>query len=162
MEVKFRWVGRNRKFDKIQINEGLTTNDLLRGSYLSFFSESNRGEGGNCEFLSEDMCTGFLDKNRKEVYENDIVTAWSQGYKGTFRIHFRKGGAPMFILYPANQNGEFWNIHTFEYKKGKQLISVSGILESTLENAFVDDGIEIIGNIYENPELMPKHSAINI
>jgi hypothetical protein len=73
MEINFRWVGRNRKFGDITINEGLTTSALLSGNYQSFFSESNRRKDGNCEFLSEDLFSGMLDINSKGVYEGDII-----------------------------------------------------------------------------------------
>lgn len=72
-EIKFRWVGRNRKFGDIQINNGLTTSKLLTGEVLSFFNKSNCGANGNCEFLSEDLFSGIQDKNGVDIYENDLL-----------------------------------------------------------------------------------------
>jgi uncharacterized phage protein (TIGR01671 family) len=83
--------------------------------------------------------TGFRDKNKKKVYEGDIVKAWSQGFCGTFEIKWREdgGGAPMYILYPAFQNGEMWYLSS-----------------SRLRDGFCyDEALEVIGNIVDNPEL---------
>ena len=77
--------------------------------------------------------TGLADKNGKEIFEGDIVRALSEGYCGTFQVKWRNEGTPMYILYPAWQNEQFWDL------KG-----VNG----------VDDGIEVIGNIHEHPELL--------
>ncbi|PKE63935.1 YopX family protein [Macrococcoides caseolyticum] len=79
------------------------------------------------------QATGLTDKNGKEIFEGDIVKALSEGYCGTFQVVWRNEGTPMYILYPAWQNEQFWDL------KG-----VNG----------VDDGIEVIGNIHEHPELL--------
>lgn len=75
--------------------------------------------------------TGLFDVNGKEIYEGDVVIAWSQGVKETFEIKRRIDG--LWLLYPAWKDGQFWYLSPTE------------------------DGcetIEIIGNIYENLELM--------
>lgn len=84
--------------------------------------------------------TGLLDKNGKEIYEGDIVVAYSEGYKGVFQIKWRQQGSPCYILYPAYQNKQQWHLH------GSQLDNNKGF--------YSDSGVEIIGNIYENPELL--------
>ena len=82
--------------------------------------------------------TGLLDKNLKEIYEDDLVIAWSQGSKATFVIKWRQEGSPCFILYPAWQGGQMWYLHGSNDRKGN----------------WVDD-IEVIGNIHETPEKIP-------
>src|SRR5689334_196122 len=57
------------------------------------------------------LSTGLHDKRRRLIYEGDIVEAWNQGYKGRFEVRWRQGGAPLWLLYPAWQNREFWNLH---------------------------------------------------
>ena len=75
--------------------------------------------------------TGLKDKNGKEIFEGDIVIAWSQGVKGTFEIKRRIDG--LWLLYPAWKDGQFWYLSPTE--DGRETI-------------------EIIGDIYRNPELV--------
>ncbi len=75
--------------------------------------------------------------NSKEIYEGDIVKAWSTGSCGTFEVRWRQEGSPCFILYPAFQNGDMWRLHGTKDRHGN----------------YYDD-VEVIGNIYENPELI--------
>jgi len=98
--------------------------------------------------------TGFTDKNGKEVYEGDIVVAWSAGSKATFEIKWRQEASPCYILFPAWQNREMWHISATKFEKGKQFIDVEGNITTSDIDGYIDDGIEIIGNIYENPELI--------
>lgn len=79
------------------------------------------------------QCTGIKDKNGKLIWENDIVEAWSQGRCAIGKIKHRIDGT--WIMYPAWQNGELWYL---------------------LPN---DDGIttvEVIGNIFDNKELLER------
>lgn len=75
--------------------------------------------------------TCLFDKNGKEIFEGDIVIAWSQGVKVTFEIKRRIDG--LWLLYPAWKDGQFWYLSPTE--DGRETI-------------------EIIGNIYENHELL--------
>ncbi|WP_272075864.1 YopX family protein [Streptococcus dysgalactiae] len=75
--------------------------------------------------------TGLKDKNGVEVFEGDIVIAWSQGVKGIFEIKRRIDG--LWLLYPAWKDGQFWYLSPTE--DGRETI-------------------EVIGNIYENPKLL--------
>ena len=84
------------------------------------------------------MSTGIRDKNGKAIYEGDIVAAMSEGYKGVFEVRYRQDGMPCWLLFPAWQNREFWKLHG----------SWNG-------ECWEDDGVEIIGNIYQNPDKRP-------
>lgn len=76
--------------------------------------------------------TGLKDKNGKEIFEGDIVVAMSQGVKAIGEVKRRIDG--YWLMYPAWQHGEFWHI---------------------VKNVDTGEtGVEIIGNIYENPELV--------
>lgn len=70
--------------------------------------------------------TGLKDKNGVEIFEGDVVIAWSQGVKGIFEIKRRIDG--LWLLYPAWKDGQFWYLSPTE--DGRETI-------------------EIIGNIYE-------------
>lgn len=81
------------------------------------------------EFETVGQYTGLKDKNGKEIYEGDIVET---SLLGKLWIIGYKNGA--FILSYENSN-----IHL--------------LYDCTIENGKIDF-IEIIGNIYENPELL--------
>lgn len=142
--VKFRWVGRNRKFGDITINENLTTATLLSGDYQSFFSEPNRRKDGNCEFLSEDLFSGLVDIDGKNVYEGDII----MGYEAK-----DDGGLEM-------------SKYKVEYEDfGFVAISLQGKCDSWLfhfnndPNQTPNAACKVIGNIYENPELLIENKG---
>ena len=93
--------------------------------------EEKDGSKWACNSKTICQCTGLKDKNGKLIWENDIVEAWSQGRCAIGKIKHRIDGT--WIMYPAWQNGELWYL---------------------LPN---DDGIttvEVIGNIFDNPELI--------
>lgn len=70
------------------------------------------------------QCTGLKDKNGKLIYEGDIVNGSCGAYWGKMIVEYNVAG---FVL---NKNGKYLNF---------------------LEG---DNYIEVIGNIYENPELL--------
>lgn len=79
--------------------------------------------------------TGLKDKNGKEVFEGDIIT---DGYTlGVFRNHQTLG------FYMVDE-------------KGKENFLSDTVDTEGFEEAkeFMKNSIEIIGNIYENPELL--------
>lgn len=82
----------------------------------------------NVELLQS---TGLFDKNEKEIFEGDIVTAMSEGIKGTGVVKRRIDG--YWFMYPAWQNGQSW----------KLVVSEQG-----------DTDVEIIGNNFEHPHLL--------
>ena len=96
---------------------------------------NSTGLGFN-EFIEVDdesvcQCTGLKDKNGNLIWENDIVEAWSQERCAIGKIKHRIDGT--WIMYPAWQNGEMWYL---------------------LPNDNGMTTVEIIGNIFDNPELL--------
>lgn len=75
--------------------------------------------------------TGLFDKNGTEIYEGDIVTAISEGYKAIGVVKRRIDG--YWLMYPAWQNGQSW----------KLVVNEQG-----------DTDVEIIGNRFEQPHLL--------
>lgn len=87
--------------------------------------------------------TGLRDRNGRDIYEGDVVEAWSQGSRGTFEVRWRQQSSPCFMLWPAWQPGtgrnDLWHLHGSKDKDGGY-----------------SDTVAVLGNVFENPELRPK------
>ncbi|WP_049493551.1 YopX family protein [Streptococcus pseudopneumoniae] len=78
--------------------------------------------------------TGLFDRNNKEIFEGDIIT----------------NGKDVMCMKRHNTLGFY-----VEQKGKVEFIADSAVLEEFEENAKeIADILEIIGNIYENPELL--------
>lgn len=78
---------------------------------------------------------GVRAKDGRRIFEGDIVTAWSQGSTGSFTIKLREdgGNSPVWLLWPAWKEGQFWTIAASREQDG----------------VVYDRGLEIIGNIHD-------------
>ena len=83
--------------------------------------------------------TGLLDKNGREIYEGDIVELQELGHNGT--PSSAKHLCEIFVKQPANS---CWFFHARPLP-----VDESGRQFSLYNNQY-----EVVGNIYENPELL--------
>ena len=91
---------------------------------------------GNCSIKLENnilmQCTGLKDKNGKLIYENDIV-----------KFYFNNDEIIAILVWDNNESRFYLN--TTDYFKDKYVTDY----EITKQEKY-----EVIGNIYENPELL--------
>lgn len=107
------------------------------------------GLEGNVDQLMQYV--GLKDKNGKPIFEGDIVRKF--GFKGNYVVEYGEYRRPNFM------NGDSQKRHLGFY--GKPIPYTDPKSEVTWEGSIVslvgDDfhsGIEVIGNIYEQPELL--------
>lgn len=94
--------------------------------------------GDKCKVM---QYTGLKDKKGKEIYEGDIL----QG------DHYPVSKNDGYVLIVEYGTDRFWGVRTT--KAGSEVRGISdGIADGLLE--FEGEGLEVIGNIYENPSLL--------
>ena len=84
------------------------------------------------------QCTGLKDKNGKLIYEGDIISVKIKT-QDAFNVE---------EYYSENYKGEII------FKEGEFAIRVIDTKKQPISLYYYANGCEIIGNIYENPELL--------
>lgn len=143
-EIKFRAFDKetNKMCDVLMIDWRDSTAFIFYDNKSDWEKTRERwGAERDLERLVLVQFTGLKDKNGKEIYEGDIVTAWRPRPKHLPKDPFKKiqviGNVvyepPSFFLITAIYDDRNW-----------------------IELEHNAEPYEIIGNIYENPELLNK------
>lgn len=114
-----------------------TMSDVIRIDFLNeevdaFSFEENETE--KVEFMSS---TGLFDKNGTEIFERDIL----KGENGNLAIYRH----PTLGFYTIDSS----NFECF-FADGVNV----GVKEFNENLKYISEGLEVIGNVYENPELL--------
>jgi len=130
-EIKFRaWDKKEKKMYYVKNSDD---------GYLDYFPLRSLLEH-NCPFIWMQY-TGLKDKNGKEIYEGDIVRF--------YQCRDKKGGVWLSLYKDYRE----W-FGEIIFKEGRfEIGNTKYIGKSNIEEKKVDSW-EIIGNIYENPELL--------
>lgn len=105
---------------------------LLGCGAIDIFKEPDRDCVGSDEYIEEMLSTGLKDKNGKEIYEGDIIQTDRTGIGGEKRNQ---------LVIFSTRYSAFMTTDSEEYN-GKSLGHYCLIFT------------EVIGNIYEHPELL--------
>lgn len=127
---------RQIKFRAKTVNEGewiygmtIAYGTILRKSKDLFMEvASNKWKGVDKDTLGQ--FTGLTDCNGREIYEGDIVKACSQGEHRMCEVAWGEKTASFFLKHPAGA----WY----------------------LSGAWGNESCEVIGNIHDNPSLIPN------
>lgn len=137
-EIKFRaWLKEAKMM--VEVTKIDFANQQL---YFAFHS----GDIKNTELM---QYTGLKDKKGKEIYEGDILRC----YASTGELlggYYDRDGKP--LPYTKGIKDGIFKEHRHEINMGVTEGSVT--IGSTLFIVSIPDRSEIIGNIYENPELL--------
>lgn len=130
-----------RVYDKVECMM-ITTSDYDDLSDLFCILKNDTDTG----YISELMqSTGLIDKNGEEVFEGDVV-----------KLCFEEDG--LFEIYLDTVGG----LYTKSVRTGKiQFLELSGFDELETAKEVFNECVEIVGNIYENPELLEEENERN-
>lgn len=91
--------------------------------------EEKDGSKWACDSETLCQCTGLKDKNGNLIWENDIVNCFTEECRGCIGWNESEAGFYFNVLL---EDGRFEEEYIYDYQ----------------------DGIEVIGSIFDNPELL--------
>ncbi len=142
-EIKFRIWADNKFYNKCLVGNTNNTNDEKWTCPMVWLEKQK--EWVHCDNGIICQYTGLHDKNGKEIYEGDIVLYqdWEMVYEG--------GG-----------NDSFINKGIVEYCEDNCCFNVTERQTVDLADVLYKDNedLEVIGNIYDNPELLGGMNGI--
>ncbi len=144
---------RNLKFRGKTENNIWKYGSLLKDNPQKIYYIVDNEDGTGREVLEKTIgqYTGLKDKNGKEIYEGDIVEFKDVGEEG----------------YEYKEGFDFDNIAQVVYKNGIYTLSNFGETDNSyyatnstdeerLEEVLRNGNCKVVGNIYDNPELLER------
>jgi len=98
--------------------------------------------------------TGLKDKNGKEIYEGDIVRCGASNFEVKFGLHVIEIESAQYY----GETSDYFRAYGYYITRGPGHGEVS--LEEQASNTELENGrdfCQVIGNIYENPELLTNN-----
>ncbi len=100
-----------------------------------FFVELDDGQAVNLICGTEEQFTGLKDKNGREIYEGDIIDTFDP------------------IKLEQSQDDDVLGVVRYGLDRGYYFLEVDGQFYQLLRNL---ESPGVIGNLYENPDLLPS------
>ncbi|ELC8411543.1 YopX family protein [Clostridium perfringens] len=149
-EVKFRiWDKTSNRmlyqddFERVELDTKNKMVSLVRSETIESSYVLDYEDGIEAEIM---QYTGLKDKSGKEIYEGDIVKLIPLNSERLKELG-RKWYEHLKVEWGAYSDGEYvTNVETW-------MIGINPLSEELL-----DETVEVIGNIYENPELLEGES----
>lgn len=146
MQDRFRY----RVFD----NDDKKMHDVIFLNYennsVEWYNDKNKKRAAFIEKVPTVQCTGLKDKNGKLIYEGDIVKYFCPAEYCSDGVH----------KCPECYSGENGSVYYDEDLAMYEYRSKSDECPLT-DNINTEEDLEIIGNIYENPELLKEANNDN-
>lgn len=143
-EIKFRAFNVENKemleVENLYFNEMTNEVEIRTTMYSDYFNDAE---------MMLMQYTGLNDKNGKEIYERDIVKDLTETSLANTYIVIYSWAA--FRLIPTYDYKQY-----LEYEKQNSMYANSNYRNTTRKFARSTEKFEVIGNIYENPELLEK------
>jgi len=164
-EIKFRAWGKyeGKMIEPHMVDECTPGNTICFDGSITSFSEDGDVYNSKDEYIILMQYTGLKDKNGKEIFEGDVVSGgcwygW-EGEAGTGIVRLGR-------FRQDNSGGEYGASHCLGFYVDiiTSDYASQGSTQSLYEGDDLKDSkknprrkmVEVIGNIYENPELLTK------